>query len=596
MRNRIKWLIVLAAAIVLVSGPAFAEEAVPVDFGSLKSGDTGENVTLLQEKLMEAGYAVQTTGVYDEATMQAVLTLQESYGLPETGVADVETQEVIFGGCYLVLREGMSGDQVARLQQRLRDMSLFSDDVNGMYGLTTAQAVSIFQQLYGIPVTGVADVETLSQLYSDLDGREILSIPTPTPAPSTEITAQNEPFKKKLSYGATGANVKKLQERLKELGFFTYKKTTTGFYKNTQQAVKDFQAHNGLKVTGVVDRETWDAIFNSADVVTASQTPRPSPTPAPQQYYMDVDVANQVTRVYTYDENHEYNVLVRVMICSTGRSKYPSPTGIITLPGRKARWCTFPNWGGGTAMYWTKINEDVAFHSIMYVNYDPDRPNMSTFNNLGKRASHGCIRLHTTDAKWVYDNIGAGTKVYIHNDSTTDKELVAFAKYRKTNAEKTVFPADAYHPEQIPSGSRKLNSGKFGEDVFWVQMTLKKLGYLQDTAATGYYGPLTVAAVKSFQKDNGIKQDGTVGDKTWAALTDRLDSLLHPPATPTPKPSPTPSPTPKPTNTPAPATPVPEEPAEAPEDGEEPAAEEPEASPEPTPFKITFSYRRPWAA
>ena len=105
-----------------------------------------------------------------------------------------------------------------------------------------------------------------------------------------------------------------------------------------------------------------------------------------------------------------------------------------------------------------------------------------------------------------------------------------------------------------------------------------------------------MAAVKSFQKDNGIKQDGTVGDKTWAALTDRLDSLLHPPATPTPKPSPTPSPTPKPTNTPAPATPVPEEPAEAPEDGEEPAAEEPEALPEPTPFVITFSYRRPWAA
>ena len=30
-----------------------------------------------------------------------------------------------------------------------------------------------------------------------------------------------------------------------ELGYFTYKKTTTGFYKNTQQAVKDFQKNNG---------------------------------------------------------------------------------------------------------------------------------------------------------------------------------------------------------------------------------------------------------------------------------------------------------------------------------------------------------------
>ena len=493
--------------------------------------------------------------------------LAQVLGIRPPGVADIETQEVIFSGCYLVLEEGMSGPQVQALQERLRGLSLYSDEANGVFGLTTRQSVEIFQQLYGIPVTGIADIETLNQLYSDLSDRDILAAPTPSPTPG--ITSQNEPFKKKLSYGSISASVKKLQERLKELGYFTYKKTTTGFYKNTQQAVKDFQKNNGLKVTGVVDKETWDAIFNDDSVVTASQTPRPSPTPAPQQYYMDVDVANQVTRVFTYDENREYTVLVRVMICSTGRSKYPSPQGTFVLSGRKARWCTFPNWGGGTAMYWTKINEDIAFHSIMYANYDPDKPNMSTFNNLGKRASHGCIRLHTQDAKWVYDNIGAGTKVYIHNDSTTDKELAAFAKYRKTNPENTVIPGSEYDPETVPSLSRTLNSGKYGRDVFWVQMTLKKLGYLTDTWATGYYGPLTVAAVKSFQKDSGIKQDGTVSEKTMTALAARLNSVLHPPATPTP----TAAPTPKPTATP---TPVPTaEPAPDPAEPEEVPAEEP---------------------
>ena len=442
MRNGIKWLPVFLSILLLIAGLASAEEAVPMDFQTLQPGDAGEQVTLLQQKLADAGYLEAASGVYDEATEQAVLRLQQNYGLEETGVADIETQEVIFGGCYLVLEEGMSGPKVAALQERLKALSLFSDEADGVFGLTTKQSVEIFQQLYSIPVTGVADVETLTQLYSDLSERDILVAPTPSPTPG--ITSQNEPFKKKLSYGSTSASVKKLQERLMELGYFTYKKTTTGFYKNTQQAVKDFQKNNGLKVTGTVDKETWDAIFNDDQVVTASQTPRPSPTPAPQQYYMDVDVANQVTRVYTYDENHEYTKLVRVMICSTGRSKYPSPTGVITLPGRKARWCTFPNWGGGTAMYWTKIDENVAFHSILYANYDPDRPNMSSFNNLGKRASHGCIRLHTMDAKWVYDNIGAGTKVYIHNDSTTDKELVAFARYRKGNAEDTVISESEY--------------------------------------------------------------------------------------------------------------------------------------------------------
>jgi lipoprotein-anchoring transpeptidase ErfK/SrfK len=34
---------------------------------------------------------------------------------------------------------------------------------------------------------------------------------------------------------------------------------------------------------------------------------------------------------------------------------------------------------------------------------------------LGHPASHGCIRLSLSDAKWVYEHIKAGTKVVIHN-------------------------------------------------------------------------------------------------------------------------------------------------------------------------------------
>jgi hypothetical protein len=32
---------------------------------------------------------------------------------------------------------------------------------------------------------------------------------------------------------------------------------------------------------------------------------------------------------------------------------------------------------------------------------------------LGRKASHGCIRLSFSDAKWIYENIGVGTKVVI---------------------------------------------------------------------------------------------------------------------------------------------------------------------------------------
>ena len=69
----------------------------------------------------------------------------------------------------------------ADLNKKLKENSLYSGEINGVFDQTTRQAVSIFQQLYSIEVTGDADVETLGLLYSDLSEREIFTAPTPTP-------------------------------------------------------------------------------------------------------------------------------------------------------------------------------------------------------------------------------------------------------------------------------------------------------------------------------------------------------------------------------------------------------------------------------
>ena len=524
-------LLALLCVLLLVVGilPVYAEEQddsdpVPVEFVTLQAGDTGDMVDALQARLVETGYLAAATGTYDAATAEAVRAVQKNYGLEETGTADDESQEVIFGACYLPLKQGDSGPLVTALQAALKAKSLYSGEADGQYGVTTAQAVSLFQQLYSLDVTGEADVETLALLNSDLSDREILASPTATPRPSVTVYAETVKYPgRKLAYGSKGANVQRIQERLKELGFFTYRKTTTGFYKNTLQAVKDFQKKNGLPQTGQVDETTWNVLFNDAEVATVNDAPRPTPEPTPIPYAMDVDVRNQVVKVYTYDENKEYTQLVRVMICSSGTTKYPSKPGTYVLTGRKARWCTFPKWGGGTAMYWTRIDAEIAFHSIMYINYNPDRPNMSTFNHLGSRASHGCIRLHTTDAKWVYDNITAGTVVTIHNDSNTDKELTEFAKWRKSNAGNTVIPASAYDFGAEPPAFeqvQKIKSGSYGMNVFWVQKTLERLGYYKDSTATGYFGSATQSAIKRFQKANGLSVTGRVNEKTYNKIVE----------------------------------------------------------------------------
>ncbi len=72
-------------------------------------------------------------------------------------------------------------------------------------------------------------------------------------------------------------------------------------------------------------------------------------------------------------------------------------------------------------------------------------------------------------------------------------------------------PAKAY--------AASLKKGSSGSEVKQVQATLRKLGYFTYPKNTGYYGDITVSAVKKFQKDNGIQQTGIVGTLTKNALS-----------------------------------------------------------------------------
>ena len=64
-----------------------------------------------------------------------------------------------------------------------------------------------------------------------------------------------------------------------------------------------------------------------------------------------------------------------------------------------------------------------------------------------------------------------------------------------------------------------LKKGSRGEAVKEMQAILISKGYdLGKWGADGDFGKQTLAAVKAFQKDCGIKVDGIVGPDTWANL------------------------------------------------------------------------------
>lgn len=71
--------------------------------------------------------------------------------------------------------------------------------------------------------------------------------------------------------------------------------------------------------------------------------------------------------------------------------------------------------------------------------------------------------------------------------------------------------------------TRVLRKGDKGEDVRWVQNALLQRNYrLPKYGADGDFGTETLKAIKSFQRNNGLADDGAVGKKTIAALGGRF--------------------------------------------------------------------------
>ena len=560
-----RWFAAVVAAAMLISMAGAAvlaeDELVLVSisavedtsYTALEYGMDSDAVTALQTKLQAFGYYTgNISGRYREGTREAVKAFQRDFNLDQTGVADHKTQELLYTTAYRPLKYGSSGEDVKRLQERLIELKYYHGKISGNYLEGSTAGIEAFQKKSGLEATGRADIKTQELLFSDAALKK-----SDTPTQETELPgdeemvitgdgeavdfeALNKDYQKKIQRGATGAIVKDVQNRLTELGYYTGP-ISGNFLNQSQAATKAFQTQNGLKSDGVIGEDTWNALFNDANVVLPNATPRPTPEPTPVPYAMTVDVVNQITTVYGRDESGNYTKIIRQMICSTGTKSNPSDLGDWVLDGRTARWCYFPTWGSH-AQYWTRINRSIAFHSVIYNTVNTMDLSVASYKALGSRASHGCIRLLVSDAKWVYENVGKDTVVTIRDDLPQDEELNKSLLPPPLNRGNMLpqstpapTPAPHYVSGTLPNDmSRQLKAGAEGEDVYYLQMKLKEMGYYHGTVTGGFYSG-TKSAVQAFQSANGLKADGIAGSATLNKL---YENEL---ATPTPAPTPTPT-------------------------------------------------------
>lgn len=139
------------------------------------------------------------------------------------------------------------------------------------------------------------------------------------------------------------------------------------------------------------------------------------------KYFIRVNIQAQVINVYTYDKDGNYTVPVKAFVCSTGSGTPSSGTYTMASSGGSKRrvWTLY---GGVYGQYVTPIVGDILFHSVPYLEKNGndvvhDSLKYWEYDKLGTKASMGCIRLTTRDAKWIYDNVSLWTKVEFYSSS-----------------------------------------------------------------------------------------------------------------------------------------------------------------------------------
>ena len=175
---------------------------------------------------------------------------------------------------------------------------------------------------------------------------------------------------------------------------------------------------NSVDTQNLEEDANEEIIENSVEeneVVENTVTEEKAKNTSGTKYRLEVNCKQNVVNVYEKDENGEYKNCVKVMLCSVG---FATPTSGTYSLKKYGGWEWKGLQGDVYGQYATQITGNILFHSVPYTKRgDNSSLEYWEYDKLGTPASLGCIRLTVKNAKWIYDNCAAGTKVYFYKDS-----------------------------------------------------------------------------------------------------------------------------------------------------------------------------------
>lgn len=188
-------------------------------------------------------------------TVWISLSLLMVLGTPTLGLSQTVTRPM--------LKSGSRGVEVTELQAVLKLLGFFNDSVDGIFGESTAIAVTRFQGAAGLDQDGIVGSATWNRLFPPADSTTarptspMTAPPRETPVVHQTLTTPTFPILRK---GMRGDAIAGLQQRLQALGL--YDGEVDGIFgEQTEAAVKAAQERFQLEPDGIVGPATWGAIL-----------------------------------------------------------------------------------------------------------------------------------------------------------------------------------------------------------------------------------------------------------------------------------------------------------------------------------------------
>lgn len=292
-----------------------------------------------------------------------------------------------------------------------------------------------------------------------------------------EEEPEEEPAPKFYTVGVVHSSVAEIQQRLMDLGFMDYAEPTNYYGSITSESVKMFQRQNDLKQDGIIGPDTKEMLLSEdAKKYTAKLGMEGSDIKRIQTRLYEMGylaTADQVTGYF----GDVTEAAVKKMQENNGLSA-DGKVGIMTT-------------------------------ELLYSG--EAKPNLISYGEKSDIVLAAQERLKelgylttTPDGTYGNDTMAAVKQFQSRNDLVVDGYL---------------GPSTRDVLNSSSAVSNGLILGDSGDTVKRVQELLIKYGYLTSGSNTGYFGDATEAAVKSFQRNNGLGADGNVGVRTMSKLT-----------------------------------------------------------------------------